>query len=1092
MKKVHSILALLTISALATQCAKKRPVEAVYDFDGNRYEKSTLLSSNQWKYKATVTQTSSEGGFVFVGQSTPLRLGRFEFGRESLAFYNVVTPYKDKNPENLPELINSWEIEHSEYRLAESDGKVLNREQEDDRIPFDQKKFFKIAWTSQKLDMLGSSNECFEKIEDRFVEGSQEVGPEHFSFEVDQVYEVKRICNSFSNIQRRINSGNFTYTIRVRHSFAPLAPSDYKPMAYKSEFDERRPKYGYFETVVDKFNDEKGRFEKVILANRWHPNKEHTFYFAEDFPAEYKWIYTHPELGIEKVTNDLLQRNGLSMRFRFKEDPKVKFGDVRYSFVKFVTRLDDSSPFGYGPSDVNPLTGEIIRADSVMWTAGLKEYIRRIRDFEGEEPGLESSKLLNEMNRILATALPDKFTEGASAITRDFLKTAHKFDNRGLVYGDETDPAALASNRERARFELQKIISANLFANPGYAAFTTRDPFNYGVNNFDRIMDNDGSRIVPNDAISKLRRTMDKAGIDMPAEVATLMNRLQTETKAHFYSYGDVQQRDNFLRVKAKDPTTIHYLEPYLATIPEVMGKKTDQQIMDTILYRVAIHEFGHNLNLRHNFYGSVDYMNFSNPVPQRDRNNQVLKNDDGEDLMSTPLSSSVMDYLSLTDEYNLEHNWEAYDEAALVYAYTSGQLDLAVSDVGRDASGNITVSKRSSPRQFLYCSDEHRGWYNPFCNAYDIGSTPSEVVMSMVKNYARAYTSRNNPYLRAYWDTRSYVSAVAADMLNPLKFLSLYSERSRWLSRMTPQTEFADVREYSRISSAIQDDMRRAVTLLAAFYGSVRGFDQTSRPFLDNVDAFTGEVTRIGILPDKLYALIALGGSNPLSITNQGEPLEISFLNYMNEGNELGAMTRQALKDIAVENLNIQFRGYESFGRSLFVSSASTSGAALDSKFIDRMAVYCYTSKAMQEVFGIDTRSFYVKFDEQSTEYTPKGEDDWNNPEYMEPLTTGFARVGGVTLEATNKGANIYPVLDPNRFPAGANGAATRIAIVRVGAEYYVAPMLADGEGYSYDYVANIVRGGASPSSSQYLVYSKALYDSARFGFMQSCYGAN
>jgi hypothetical protein len=1092
MKKLHSILALVTISAIASQCAKKRPVETVYDFDGNRYEKATLLSHDQWKYKATVIQTSSEGGFVFVGQSTPMRLGRFEFGRDSLSFYNVVTPYKDKNPENLPELVNSWEITHSEYRLTESDGKVLNKEQEDDRIPFDQKKFFKIAWTSQKLDMLADGSGCFEKIEDRLVEGSQEVTPEHFSFAVDQVYELKYVCNSFSNIQRRVNSGNFTYTIRVKHSFAPLAPSDYEPMAYKSEFDERRPKYGFFETVVDKFNEEKGRFEKVILANRWNPKKEHTIYFAEDFPADYKWIYTHPELGIEKVTNDLLQRNGLTMRFRFKDDPNVKFGDVRYSFVKFVTRLDDSSPFGYGPSDVNPLTGEILRSDSVIWTAGVKEYIRRIRDFEGEEPGLESSKLLNEMNRVLATALPDKFTEGAPNITRDFLKTAHKFDNRGLVYQKETDPAALTSDRERARFELQKIISANLFANPGYASFTNRDPFNYGVNNFERIVDTDNSRLVPNDAISKVRRTMEKAGIQMSAEVATLLNRLQTETQAHFYSYGDLQQRDNFLRIKAKDPTTIHYLDPYLATIPEVIGKKTDQQIIDTMLYRVAIHEFGHNLNLRHNFYGSVDYMNFGESIPQRDRNNQIIKDKDGKELKSTPISASVMDYLNLTDEYNVEHNWEAYDEAALVYAYTGGQLDRSVSDVSVDASGKVTVTKRSTPRQYLYCSDEHRGWYNPFCNAYDLGSTPSEVAMSMIKNYARAYTSRNNPYLRAYWDTRSYVSSVAADMMNPLKFLSLYSERGRWLNRMTPQAEFADPREYGRISLAIQEDMRRAVTLLAAFYGSVRGFDQTSRPFLDNVDAFTGEVTRIGILPDKLYALLALGGSNPMSITNQGEALEISFLNYMNEGSELGAMTRNALKDIAVENLNIQFRGYESFGRSLFISSASTSGSALDSKFIDRMAVYCYTPKALNEVFGIDSKSFYQKYDEQSTDYAPKSEEDWNNPEFMEPLTAGFARVGGVDKDGLDKGANLYPVLDPNRFPAGANGTGTRIAIVRVGADYYVAPMLVDSEGYSYDYVARIVREGVTPSSAQYLVYSKALYDSARFGFLQSCYGAN
>ena len=40
-------------------------------------------------------------------------------------------------------------------------------------------------------------------------------------------------------------------------------------------------------------------------------------------------------------------------------------------------------------------------------------------------------------------------------------------------------------------------------------------------------------------------------------------------------------------------------------------------------------------------------------------------------------VSSSVMDYLQLHDEHNVEHDWEAYDKAAIVYAYSGGEIDL-------------------------------------------------------------------------------------------------------------------------------------------------------------------------------------------------------------------------------------------------------------------------------------------------------------------------------------------------------------------------------------------------------------------------------
>ena len=54
-------------------------------------------------------------------------------------------------------------------------------------------------------------------------------------------------------------------------------------------------------------------------------------------------------------------------------------------------------------------------------------------------------------------------------------------------------------------------------------------------------------------------------------------------------------------------------------------NEQYSQRLIEDIVYKVAIHELGHNLSLRHNFYGSVDAKHMH----------------EGE------ISSSVMDYVS-------------------------------------------------------------------------------------------------------------------------------------------------------------------------------------------------------------------------------------------------------------------------------------------------------------------------------------------------------------------------------------------------------------------------------------------------------------
>ncbi len=154
-----------------------------------------------------------------------------------------------------------------------------------------------------------------------------------------------------------------------------------------------------------------------------------------------------------------------------------------------------------------------------------------------------------------------------------------------------------------------------------------------------------------------------------------------------------------------------------------LLSGKDLQEILNTILYRVAIHEFGHNLGLRHNFYGSVDAKNFRQHAEAHHQS-----------------TASVMDYQDLTDEMDEVWDWEAYDEAALTYAYSNGEIDLG----------------KKNKTTFLYCTDEHR-LMNAMCAAWDRGTTPSEVALSIIKRYEALYYVRNYRFDRPFWYTGGY-----------------------------------------------------------------------------------------------------------------------------------------------------------------------------------------------------------------------------------------------------------------------------------------------------------------------------------------------
>ena len=179
---------------LALSCAKERGVDPVADVNENRFAKATLQSSDVWLTKATIVKTSAYGSLGFVGLQNDVKAGKWVFTKDSLKFVKAYNP--ETNDEVLDDVINSWDIDHSEYRLKESSGTVSNAEEENNRLPWNQKRFFKVNFGEAAIAPIAADAGCWKKVSQELIDDSQSITAKRISFEVDYTYELNVNSNS--------------------------------------------------------------------------------------------------------------------------------------------------------------------------------------------------------------------------------------------------------------------------------------------------------------------------------------------------------------------------------------------------------------------------------------------------------------------------------------------------------------------------------------------------------------------------------------------------------------------------------------------------------------------------------------------------------------------------------------------------------------------------------------------------------------------------------------------------------------------------------------------------------------------------------
>ncbi|MBT4237330.1 MAG: DUF5117 domain-containing protein [Cryomorphaceae bacterium] len=188
--------------------------------------------------------------------------------------------------------------------------------------------------------------------------------PENLNIKTDYVYNNPNILSSGSN---SISDSRYV-SMKAFHTLIEMPDED-----YKIRLDDQR--VGYFLTQVDNLTDS-GTTNYRDLVNRWklikkdpsldisEPIKPITWWIENSTPMEWR----------QTIKEAVLQWNVAFEKAGFKNAVEVKIqpddadwdaGDIRYNVLRWTS--SPNPPFGgYGPSMVNPKTGEIIAADVML------------------------------------------------------------------------------------------------------------------------------------------------------------------------------------------------------------------------------------------------------------------------------------------------------------------------------------------------------------------------------------------------------------------------------------------------------------------------------------------------------------------------------------------------------------------------------------------------------------------------------------------------------------------------------------------------------------------------------------------------------
>jgi hypothetical protein len=713
----------ILLAALLVGCAKERKFDEVYKEEVFLKSAFSEDTNDPYLYLPTVGETpmmvSSSRPFAFGSE----KLVRFRFEKEKLIVEELPEFSENQANGNNFSPVLSFDIEHKDYRCKEDQfGSCANAEEEVDDRPIDQKRYAQIDLTS--LDVQ-ETNTLPEQLTNLFIGcyGKGDLTVKKFKMEdgainihVQRTWKANILCADLGEFTVR-DLSNAAFSVDYYYSFVKLskiASPDYKTRIYPFE-DEST--FGYFARDMKKKTAD-GR-ETVNsdykVMNRWNPSrKEIVYYLNEPFyrsGMEAILLSTHQAVD---TINASFQKAGVDMKIVLKDGRDKDIGDLRNSFIVMVADELAAGLLGYGPTAVNPKTGEILKGQTVMYHGTIKKFIQETYDELVEEKARE------EENRTNAEVAANVRHDHGTAVSEDdsLRNQAHNSLMSQMTRSTARPVQTARVNQVRVSAESFKAIRSEKMNKTGFDA---RNQVNLKF---------------------WLAQLKNSANLSQEEIARATVNEMSHRC---FYHESFVNWNASLAPEVRADNLELDELKTW-NDLTEAEQKKVIAKLMPTVWVPTLVHELGHNLGLRHNFNGSEDKDNF-----------YTAQERSAMGLTREIVYSSVMDYSQNT--LNQLPVMGKYDIAALRFGYNN-EVEKKDGSVYKLQAGETLESLKKESRsadfkEFQFCTDDHVE-VNPGCNRFDEGTNLKEIAQNFVDEYNKNYTKRNFRNLRKRFNTHS------------------------------------------------------------------------------------------------------------------------------------------------------------------------------------------------------------------------------------------------------------------------------------------------------------------------------------------------
>ncbi|MBN2694493.1 hypothetical protein JXR93_07510 [bacterium] len=647
---------LVLLSVLMFSCAQD--MGTIDRTQPDRVDKAIFESESEWYMLQTVVDVPFSTGFTFIGEQGDSELVRWRI-TENYLYAHRSHDWVDGSEEYLFEEGKYYGAPIAIYKIKShfdvqrqynpSTGEETNviEENESDR-PWYERQYMRIDWSKNLVQdfRFGSPAQIPSNSVEYYVSENGEESKE--SPEVTSSY-IGIVGMIFAEPETFEWDGNkypscylfsglhldcLGQRIKIKTSFLKKdKTNDYQAVSYD---DNKMAKFGYFRTERLKYDRWKGYSfnENINLINKWNvwekgelskavadrKTRKIVYYLNDTFPEDLveeaqKVICTwnrvfKTTVAIAKGINgdfskerDVLNPCGeylseiddilvLCSNNPVKEgDPaycgKTGFnpqtGDLRYNFINWIANPQQSSPLGYGPTAKDSETGEIIQGVANVYGNELETYVTYILDLidllNGELTldDYISGKYLTEylekvndiptspnMNQVnLSKQIDRKIGKNYSAIS-NFLNKR-----------DFSNVESFSSKMGRIKnTPLDSVLMTEPLKNQWRRYFANGDE-----NIYNAEFDVNASTIINPDRFTKQRE----------------LEKILAEKTIMMSSFLDNSMLSWATRLKS------------------LSRDKIIETIRKEVFFAVTVHEFGHTVGLRHNFFSAADATNFFN-----------------------------------------------------------------------------------------------------------------------------------------------------------------------------------------------------------------------------------------------------------------------------------------------------------------------------------------------------------------------------------------------------------------------------------------------------------------------------------------------